>query len=353
MKLAWLVVVLGVGCAKKEKPPADRAPVTAGSGSAQAKAPAPAQAPGVPALAGGGERAFVTSKDGLVEVSTEGATQVVAPGEIEWCSTDARAKVVWFTTKDGLHAFDLEDRRLRPIIKAPLDNITVIVHWGKEQVGGLDPVAFQAGVQLTMTGTPKLARKLGCEGDAAPYCYGDDLETPSPDLEETLKRVDALTLADASYVAAIAKRGATASLWSSPPVPPKAPAAPKVPKGQCSEEPGDCGKLLAIPGSSLWLVTTANGRGDFYHETRELFDPATSEFVRFTGTALERSKKSLGEGLDWEDLRISPSGTFTALGAVFTATKVLHGPALEQSGRSCGWATGGWRVAGIREAGAP
>jgi hypothetical protein len=351
MKFAWLaVVVVGAGCGKKEQAKVDPAPVTAGSGSAEVtKDPVPVQAPGVPALAGSGERAFVTSKDGLVEVSTEGTTQVIARGEVDWCSTDARAKVVWFTTKDGLSAFDLEDRRIHPIIKAPLEDITVIVNWGKEQVGGLDPVAFQAGVELAMTGTPKLARKLGCEGDAATYCFQEDLKTPVADLEATLKLVDSLTFADATYVAGIAKRGAAGSLWSPPPVPPKAPKAPKVPKAQCSEEPGDCGKLIAIPGSSLWLVTTANSRGDFYSETRELYDPATSELIRFTGTALERSKTSVGEGPDWEDLRISPSGAFTYLGAVFDKTKVIHGAALDESVRSCGWANGGWRIAGIRE----
>lgn len=134
-----------------------------------------------------------------------------------------------------------------------------------------------------------------------------------------------------------------------PPVPPKAPRSPKVPKEQCSEEPQDCGKLTAIPGSPLWLVTTANSRGDFYSETRELYDPGTGEFVRFNGSALERSKKSLGEGPDWQDLRISPSGTFTYGGAVFDGAKVIHGSTLDDSVRSCGWATGGWRMSGIRE----
>ncbi|MBA3452293.1 MAG: hypothetical protein H0T42_04255 [Deltaproteobacteria bacterium] len=352
MRLTWLVALVCAGCGKQEPKKADPAPVAAGSGAAQTTtAPAPVQAPAVPALAGTGERAFVTSKDGLIEVGTEGKTQMVAHADIDWCSTDARAKVVWFTAKGGLYAFDFEDRRVRSIIKGSLENITVIVNWGKEQVGGEDPVAFQAGVQLDLTGTPKLARKLGCEGDNAVYCYGDDGDpsTPTSDLQEALTRVDALTLVETTYVAGVAKRGATASLWSPPPVPPKAPRSPKVPKAQCAEEPGDCGKLTALPGSSLWLVTTANSRGDFYHETRELYDPATSEFVRFTGPALERSKKSLGEGLDWEDLRISPNGTFTALGAVFDPTKVLHGPKLEESGRSCGWANGGWRISGIRE----
>lgn len=349
MKYAWVVVVLGVSC-KKDEAKVVPTPVSAGSGSAEVvEETAPRQAPAMPALPGTGERAFVTSKDGLVEVSTEGATQIIARGDVAWCSTDARGKVVWFTVKDGLYAFDLQDRRVRPIIKAPLEDITTIVNWGKERVGGNDPVAFQAGVELVMTGTPALSRKLGCEGDAAPYCYEDDGKTPVADLERALKTVDALVLADAAYVASIAKRGATTSLWSPPPIPPKTPKAPKVPKGQCSEEPDDCGKLTAIPGSSLWLVTTANGRGDFYFETRELYDPATSEFVRFTGTTLERSKTSVGEGGDWEDLRVSPSGTFSALGAVFNATKVLHGSALEESGRSCGWANGGWRIAGIRE----
>lgn len=353
MKLAYLVVIVGIGCSKKEPAKVEPAPVLAGSGSApRTDAPAPpVQAPAVPALAGDGERAFVTSKEGLIEVSTQGPTQVIARAEIDWCSTDARAKVVWFTAPDGLYAFDLEDRRIRPIIKAPLADITVILNWGKEQLGGNDPVAFHAGVQLDMTGTPKLARKLGCEGDSAFYCYGDaaDLDTPSPELVAALARVDALTLADATYVAGLARRGATASLWSPPPVPPKTPRSPPVPKAQCAEEPDDCGKLTALPGSPLWLVTTANSRGDFYHETRELYDPAAGEFVRFTGTALERSKTSLGEGLDFEDLRISPSGTFTYLGAVFDRTKVLHGPTLEAAGRSCGWASGGWRIAGIRE----
>lgn len=348
--MKWLVVIAVVGCAKKEPAKVDPAKVPTGSGSAQV-IDAPAAAPAVPALAGNGERAFVTSKNGLVEVSTEGATQVVAPGEVEWCSTDARAKVVWFTTKDGLHAFDLEDRRLRPIIKAPLEDITVIVNWGKERVGGEDPVAFHAGVELAMTGTPRLARKLGCEGDAAFYCYGDtgDVTSPSPDLTDALKRVDALTLADAPYVATLAKRGATTSLWSPPPLPPKAPKSPKVPKAQCAEEPGDCGKLTALPGTSLWLVTTANSRGDFYSETRELYDPTTRDFVHFTGTAIERSKESMGEGVDWQDLRISPSGTFTYLGAVFDHAKVMHAVPSDDTAHSCGWASGGWRISGIRD----
>ncbi len=352
MKFAWLVVVAGVGCSKKEAAKApDPAPVPVGSGSAQVakEPPAPVQTPGVPALPGGGERAFVTSATGLVEVSTEGKTQVIAPGAISWCSTDARAKVVWFTKEDGLHAFDLEDRRLRPIIKSPLEDITVVIGWGKEQVGGEDPVAFYAGAQLDMTGTPKIVRTLGCEGDAMSYCLEEDLKTPIEEVQEALKRVDALTIVDAPYVAALAKRGATGSLWTPPPVPPKAPKAPKVPKAPCEEEPDDCGQLTALPGSSLWLVTVANSRGDFYGETRALYDPATKEFVRFTGTALERSKTAGDDGNDWQNLRISPSGAFTYGGAVFDPTKVMHGVALEPSIRSCGWANGGSRIRGIRD----
>jgi hypothetical protein len=351
MKLAWCVVLVAVGGCKKAPPDPQPPPKETGPGSAtRSGEPAVAAQPvGAPPLPGGGDRAFVVDAAGLVEVSDQGGSQVVVPGEVTWCNVDARGKVVWFTTKDGLRAFDLEDRRVRPIVTADFDDVAVIINWGTQQLGGEDKLAFHAGLELAMTGVPTLAPAVGCEGDAAHFCYEDgDESTPTSELAATLERVKAMKLADPKYVESIAKRGATGSLWTAPPAPPKAPKAPKISRQPCGEEPQDCGKLTAIPGSSLWLVTTANSRGDFYHETRELYDPATGELVAIEGDKLVRAKQPRAEGSDLAGMRISTSGTLSHGGVVFSPTKVIYKPKSDEA-QSCGWSSGGWRMPSIRD----
>jgi hypothetical protein len=331
-------------------PPPAPAPAPAPS-QPPAPAPAPKQDAPVAALPGDEDRAFVTDSTGLVEVATSGRSQVVVPGPISWCNVDARAHVVWFVTAGGLRAYDLIDRRVHPIIKADLGQLEVIVDWGAQKLGGESLLEFQVGVAIRMTGVPKLEMEMGCDGDSSFYCFEEDGKTPNKQVAGMQKAAKALKLADLGYVGSLAARGKTGTLWTPPPMPPAVPKQkPPFDKKQCADR-STCGALTAIPGSALWLVQTGNSRGDYYHETRELWDPSTGDLVRRDGARMVRTKKppaASSEDTDYGGLRVSPGGAFTRGGAVFDATKVYYTPKEEpgDSARSCGWARGGWRIPG-------
>lgn len=314
----------------------------------------PAPSAPVPALPGGGERAFVSDASGLVEVSTAGGSQVVAPAAA-WCSVDARANVVWYVDAGGLHAFDLTDRRSRAIIRGALGELEVIVDWGaRQQLGGESELLFDVGAAIKLTGTPAIEVRMGCDGDRAVYCFENgEQENPTAAVADLQRRAGNLKLADPAYVASLARRGQQGSLWTPPPMPPPMPKKkPTVDRKQCTEDASRCGQLTAIPASPLWLVHTANSRGDYYHETRELWDPATGEYVRPGGGKLVRTKKppaGTGGESDYRGMRVSPSGVLSHGGAVFDAAKVYYQPKVtEDDGApvSCGWVGGGWRIAG-------
>jgi hypothetical protein len=330
--MRWSVVLL-VACRGSSSVPAP----SPGSGSAIAAVPLPPPPPP--------DRAYVADASGLVEVTpATNEVKVIAPGNVTWCNVDARANVVWYVTDGGLVAFDLGDRTSIPIIKGDLSNLEPIIDWGNEQLGGENRLEFDVGLQLAMTGTPATKQVMGCDGDAAFSCYEEDGKTPTKQVAELQHRAQKLAFADPAAVAKLAARGAHRSLWSPPPMPPAAPKPPAIAKARCSAQPDDCGKLVAIPGSALWLVVTANSQGDFFHETRELWDPATGEFLQGSAAGVTRAKHPAANTDELEDLagmRVSPVGLSHA-GLVFDATHVIYAP--KELGRTCGWSSGGWRV---------
>jgi hypothetical protein len=315
------------------------------SGSAASTTDAAALAH-VPALAGDGPHAFVADAGGLIEVAPSGQTAVIAPVKPGWCAVDARAQVVWFTGDEGLFAFDLTDRAVRPVVSGQLDLDTVTIDWGTERLGGEDKLAYQVALGVRMSATPpKLSSELGCDGDEAVYCYDPSGHELRPDLVERERKLDALALADGTYVASLAARGRDRSLWTPPPMPPAAPARkPKVDRKACETSPEKCGQRIAIPGSALWLVVTANSRGDFYHETRELWDPATGEYVWVAGGRVVRAAKPQRGDSDYADLRIAPTGGLLSIGGVvFDPAQLIYAPSGDGA-ITCGWSTGGWRM---------
>ena len=69
--------------------------------------------------------------------------------------------------------------------------------------------------------------------------------------------------------------------------------------------------------------------------------------MRIDGDKLVRAKVPQGEsGPEFDGLRSSPAGLFSLRGIVFDATHVLYAP--REMGRTCGFASGGWRVGGPR-----
>jgi hypothetical protein len=309
---------------------------------------APRGSGAVAPLTGDGDRAFVVDATGLVEVARDGA-QVVTADAIGWCSADARAQVVWFQTRDGVRAFDLVDRRVHAVVAGDVAELAIVIDWGKQQLGGEDGQAFDVAMKLAMTPAPAIAGGLGCDGDAYFSCY-DEGKQLKPELVAKQRRVDALALADPAYVAALAARGQARELWA-PPAPARAVAAPNVDRAACVVNPSECGKVIALGASSLVLVVTANDRGDYYDETRELWDPASSKFVRFAddGKLVRESKPTTSDVETYAGMRVAVDGTLTYRGVVFDARGVIRAPVTSEqleAARSCGFARGGWRVAG-------
>ena len=93
-------------------------------------------------------------------------------------------------------------------------------------------------------------------------------------------------------------------------------------------------------------VTTANSRGDYYHESRELWDPVANELIAIAQGALVRTKVPSGANADYAGLRIATSGLLSIDGVVFAPDRVVYAAAGD-GGMTCGW-TDGWRMHGIR-----
>jgi hypothetical protein len=292
------------------------------------------------------DRAYVADASGIVEIDPATATATVIARGGAWCSVDARAHVLWFMTGDGLSAFDLTTRKTSLIVKGDFGEVQPVIDWGNEHVGGESAVHYTTGLQIKMTSTPTAKVVAGCVGDGQIMCLEDDMKTVRPNVVKERRDAGMLQLVDPGTVAAFAARGAGRSLWLPEPqqVPPKPPA---VPKDEC-ENPDYCGALDAVPGTSLWLVTTGNGRGDYFHETRELWDPATGEYLRVTPAGIRRTKSipdphTPDGSTDYGGLRISPAG-LSYNGFVFDTRRVIYVP--KDPGATCGWASGGWRVPG-------
>lgn len=359
------VAVAVVLAACPPQPAADERPRTAPTATVPAQTVAaavpvdppvdpPPPAPATPAMSSApplpsdGARAFVADSTGLVEVALPGRSQVVAPPGVTWCSVDARAEVVWFVDARGLQSFDLVDRGTRTIVAADLSNLEIIIDWGSEKLGGEDLLAFTVGVALRMTGAPSLATVMGCDGDLAVHCFEEDGTTPTEEVAKTRQRAGALQLVAPEYLATLATRGAKRSLAPPPPAPVKPPRKPAVPRERCGEEPELCGTLIAIPSSPLWLVVTANSRGDFYHEGRELWDRRTGEFIQLDSGALVRSKRPAAVEVvgSFAGLRVR-DGKLSHEGMVFDDARMFYSPKVDEMlPISCGFTTGSWRVPG-------
>lgn len=297
-----------------------------------------------------GEAAFLRTAEGIVEIAVPGGARTLhAASDVRWCAVDDRAGVVWLTHRRGeereLAVLDLTGgRELRSIAAIPDVDEIIIEHGEAGQLGGADPVSFRVALAVVVAAPPAVRAVVGCDGDAAVYCYDEDgvlLEQ-----YDTIRRAaDAVVLREPALVASLHARSSGRALR-----PPEAPPAelPRVSAADpatCREIPEDCGAARPLPGTPYWLVVTSNSRGDYFHQSEQLYDPRSREFLDPRTGARSPAPRAGG---DVEGLHVSGSGeAFMIEGrvATFDGAVVFEHP----GAAPCGWPGGGYRVGGPRE----
>ncbi|HUQ05679.1 MAG TPA: hypothetical protein VM261_24415 [Kofleriaceae bacterium] len=310
--------------------------------------------------------AVVGTPRGLVEIGlATGKARALVPGaNVSWCAVDDRARVVWFTTPEGegdtfaLHWYDVVagGASHTAFRGAPTGISEIIIdHGDAGRIGGSDRVSFFVGVRVDLGAAPAVGAELGCDGDAWFYCYessedGNVDDAPlRPEHDELRRAVDALALVERDALAALVERSRGRALWPpAPPQPEESEAQQRVagvPDSRCPEEPDACGRATPLAGTPYWLVVIDNARGDFFHETRSLYDPATKRFFRADDPSVR--SPALIDGAAVEGLYVSPSGAGGAIGG--RVVDFRRGVVWQSDDASaCGWLGGGYRVGGPR-----
>jgi hypothetical protein len=328
------------------RPPATKAPAGKASEAAQKAAPI-------------GAGAVVARGDGLWLVGVGGSKRKLVEAGVTLCKVDNRAQLVWFTAKAAtagrveLRVLDLRDGSGQTVsgpLPAPEE---LIVDYGKRgKLGGHDPVSFKLALRVALAASPpSLGAALGCDGDMEHQCFGDGGKRGPqhlvPALAKTYRALLTATKAQgkAKVLVTLATRGGERPL-EAPTLKKKLPKVAVDATG-CGAIPEECGKAKALPGGRYWLVVTENSRGDFYHETRQLYDPKTKQFVDLGKTPPARSAKPTAGATGIEGGWISPGGE-----ALLTPDgQLVHlrkGTLFKGATRGCGWVGGGWRVSGPR-----
>jgi hypothetical protein len=295
----------------------------------------------------------MTGVDVLDEAGKSIATLV--PHPVSWCRVDPRADVLWFRHGDDGTLAYLDLRNTDPattLVAASPE--TIVIDYGDESLGRPEEHMFQDGLVVHLQTPPRLEALLGCDGDMVYSCFSDvepegedgeiDFEAArAKRLEQLTKDVAAKTILAPDQLAALVARsaGRRATLTD----PERSPAPTKianVPQTNCTEVPEDCGEARRLLGTPHWLVVVGNARGDFYHETLQLHDPATHEFF----DALDPKRRSatpLDEnGQEFTPTWVSPSGTM--LSDHTRLVKLGSGAVAKDFGGTCGFWGGGWEL---------
>jgi hypothetical protein len=223
--------------------------------------------------------------------------------------------------------------------------VVIAYPWG--ELGHPEAHHFDEGVMVRMEDPPRIEAVLGCDGDMAFSCFGDDVEDFEAAhakrlaaLDETLR---AEPLLGRDVLAAVVQRSGGPRPDDSPRSPEPEPVR-TVPREPCGEAPEDCGSATRLPGTPYWLVVVANSRGDFFHETRQLYDPEQAEFFDPREPKVRSRQPLAGSGETFVPRWVSPSGE---LGLDDDTLVRLEGGILA-SGFSevCGFWGGGWEIDG-------
>lgn len=312
-----------------------------------------------------GDVAIVGTEAGLLAISLGGGSaRALTDAAVAWCVVDDRTRVVWLggptTENAGVYTYSVAfyDLELggspRVVVRGvPSDADERIIDYGAAgRIGGADPVSFRVALRLDLSGVPTVGPEIGCDGDGAWYCYGDgpwpdDTWPPPllPELEAVRQAVAALSVLDVDALARVVDRGRARPLLSSSPALEPRRRVRAVDRARCVEVPENCGTSSALPGGRYWVVVTDNDRGDFFYESRQLYDSEAREFVRSDDPRV-RSRAPF-EADSVEGMHVSPSGRGAVHGdrvVDFEAGIVWQ----SEGATACGWLGGGVRLGGPR-----
>lgn len=317
-------------------------------------------APAAPKGPLGANVAVVATEGQLLALDERGALQRrLSKDHAVWCAVDARAGVLWYVggtpargggaTDLALKGVDLRAAGPPRAVVGPLPGVPAAV--GLRYADGAllsdsEPHEFQLGLLVELGPKQRVGAWVGCDGDAAWFCYSDpDSESPEllPPLQARRTALDALVLRDAGWLRELSRRGGTRPLHAPAPERATPPRVAEVAPERCQAEPADCGAATWLGTSALQRVVVGNDRADYYHEQIQVFDPNTRTFFRAADPS-ERHAAPLAADEPEGDLLLAPSaGAYTLDGRV---VHMEQGLVFDQGRLSCGWAGGGWRYRG-------
>ena len=320
----------------------------------------PEVSPGAPSVLGpprtGGlppspDLAVVVTQEGIVGIDVNGKrVRLVAPEtDVSWCRIDRSGHVLWYRhgMNGTLSLVDLESDAAAPVkvLEHTPDTVVIAYPWGELGLPGAHE--FDEGVRVRVEDPPRIEAVLGCDGDMAFSCFGDEVDDFEAAHAKLLAELDARLKAEPllarDVLAAVAQRSGSTRDTTSP-LGPEPEQVTTVPREPCSEAPEDCGSATRLAGTPYWLVVVANSRGDFFHETRQLYDPKEAEFFD-PRDPKERSRQPLaGSGDTFVPRWVSPS---RELGLGEDALVRLEGGIVASGfSEACGFWGGGWEIDG-------
>jgi len=238
--------------------------------------------------------AIILDDTGLQRLTRDGAKTLIAANAYDECDVDETHHVVWLASETELAYYDQAKGKLvkaATFTKAPepLDTLSWRVQWretdgfARDVAGTADGLNDCVALVLELGKTVTLGGGTVSEGDRDWYCFEDEtIGDDKPVLLEEPKKLaahyDQAKLVAKAELAALAKRRTTkVGKTTERPTPP-APPVVKVDKSGCLDYPDACGTVSYAGGERLWWVTTANDRGDFFYETRQLYDAKTKRW---------------------------------------------------------------------------
>lgn len=313
-----------------------------------APAPPPAEAPPVAAEISD-TRALVLNGDALVRLAPSGKTEpVIAVPKVQSCQVDDDYRVVWLVTDTELFAWDPADPKLQKVatgFAAPADGVVWQVQRAEPPspfpvatAGNADGLEHCVALVIEMGTEPGVGGEAVAEGDREFYCFEEDtIGSSAPKLQAEEARVDAgydaARLVGKALLVALEARRKAEGTRTRPPL--NAPAAPKVTidRARCEEDPEACGTAEYVGGDRLWWIVTDNSRGDFFHQTRQLYDSKASTFWN---PATDTRDAEPGEGDELARLHASPDGTWGIHGdEILSLAEAKATGAF--TGSFCGW----------------